>query len=89
VTIGLSQLEGEGVRASGINGNIEFRLHGEVNAAVKVRGINGGISIDAPTMVVEQQRKRSRMSARIGAGGPPISVRGVNGNLRFQSVASN
>lgn len=89
VAIGLAQPGADGVRLSGINGGVEFRVRGGVDADVRVSGLNGNVTIDAPDMAVEEQLKHSHMRARIGAGGPSVSISGVNGDLHFQSGAAN
>jgi DUF4097 and DUF4098 domain-containing protein YvlB len=88
VVVGLSRVEGEGVRVSGINGGVVFRVGEEVNADVNVNGHNGGFSVDLPRMVVEEGMKHSRMRARIGAGGAPVIINGVNGSLSFRTAAN-
>ena len=90
VAVGLAELNAEdGVRVNGINGNVEFRLRGEVNADVRVSGLTGNVSVDAPDVIVQEQLKHSRMRARIGRGGASLSISGINGNLIFQSAAAN
>ncbi len=86
VTLGLAQIGDDGVRISGINGGVEIRLGSDVNADVKVSGLTGGVSVDAPNMTVEDQLKHSRMRARIGTGGAPLSISGINGSLKFKAA---
>ncbi|HEV2705707.1 MAG TPA: hypothetical protein VGV59_07255 [Pyrinomonadaceae bacterium] len=88
VVVGLSRVEGDGVRVSGINGGVVFNVGGEVNADVNVNGHNGGLSVDLPGMVIEEGMKHSRMRARIGAGGAPVTINGVNGSLSFRAAAN-
>lgn len=80
VTVGLADLSGEGVRVSGVHGQIEFRLAADVNADVSVHGIHGSVNVDNPSVTVEQD-ERHNFEGRVGAGGAPIRVSGVHGNV--------
>ncbi|MCA1630443.1 MAG: hypothetical protein LC774_08920 [Acidobacteria bacterium] len=81
----VGELEGA-VRVSGINGdgNIELRLDREVNADVRVGGLNGSVDYDLKNVTVEDGgENHSRFVARIGAGGAPIRMSGISGNIRL------
>lgn len=84
--IGIAQLDDEGLDIKGNNGNIEVRLKSIVNADVNVKGHNGRLDFNVPNVSVQEGTKRSIKRARIGAGGAPIDVKGVNGNIRFESL---
>jgi hypothetical protein len=83
VMLGVAKLAGDGLTVKGINGGVEIRVADSLNADLEVRGLNGGIEASLPNVVVEE-RGHSSMSARIGSGGPVITVRGVNGGLRLE-----
>lgn len=87
VSLGVSQLVEQGLTVKGINGGVEIRLPEGLNADVNVRGLNGSVSLNVPN-VSEQEKTRSSLRARIGTGGAPISVSGINGGVRFQSAAT-
>ena len=73
---------GGGIDLNGVNGNTTLRFIGEVNADVDARGHNGRVESDLPNLQESKDEKRyGRYSARIGTGGPQISIRGVNGNV--------
>jgi putative adhesin len=73
---------GGGIDLNGVNGNTTIRFVGEVNADVEARGHNGRVESDLPNLEESKDEKRhGRYSARIGTGGPRISIRGVNGNV--------
>ena len=80
VKVGLATLSGDGVRVSGVHGEIEFRLAADVNADVSVSGIHGSVNVDNPAVTVEQDEHHS-FEGRVGAGGAPIRVSGVHGNV--------
>lgn len=81
----LAQLT-KGVEVRGVNGTLDLRFVGEVNADVEVHGVNGNISPELPNLLVKEQ-KRGRLEARIGKGGTTIEVSGVNGNINFLPAA--
>jgi hypothetical protein len=86
VSVGLKQLDKEGIDISGINGNIELRLGEGVNADLETHGMNGSVTSDLPNVVVDKSRHGS-YSAQIGHGGNSISAHGINGNIRLKQFA--
>lgn len=81
IEVTLAQLT-KGVEVRGVNGTLDLRFVGEVNADVEVHGVNGNINPELPNLSVKEQ-KRGRLEARIGKGGTAIEVSGVNGNINF------
>ena len=77
----------KGVEVHGVNGNLDLRFSGEVNADVEVHGVNGQISPELPNLSVKEQ-KRGSLEARLGNGGAPIDVSGVNGNIHLLPAAA-
>lgn len=87
VTFAVSRLADEGVRVSGVNGNIELRLANDVNADLNVGGLSGGVTYDLKNVTVGNEGdNRSRFSARIGAGGAPIRISGVHGDVHLAYI---
>ena len=87
VSVGLRQLGERGARLSGINGNIELRLTNDLNADLTAKGMNGRLSSEIPAVTVDKDDHGSRYLARIGNGGSPITISGINGNVRLTSAA--
>jgi len=83
IVIGLKQLGDRGARFSGVNGGIEIRLANGLNADLTARGMNGSVRSDIPEVTVDKEESGSRYSARIGSGGSPITIGGINGNVRL------
>lgn len=73
----------DGVRVGGINGPVEIRLNAGLNADLVVGGINGDLKSDIPEASVDDSPGRKSIKARLGAGGPRITVSGINGNVRL------
>jgi DUF4097 and DUF4098 domain-containing protein YvlB len=83
VVLGLKELGERGARLSGINGGIELRLTNGLNADLTTRGMNGNVRSEIPEVTVDTEDHGSRYSARIGTGGAPITLSGINGNVRL------
>ena len=83
VTVTIAQLGERGITVSGVNGAVELRFAEALNADLHVNGINGSVSADVPNVTVQGRINRSNFNAQIGAGGAPINVSGVNGNVRL------
>jgi hypothetical protein len=81
VVVTIAQLGERGIRVSGINGAVELRFSDALNADLKVTGINGSVNADMPNVVVQGTVSRNNFNARIGSGGSPIDVSGVNGRV--------
>src|SRR5712691_2304421 len=83
VSVGLRQLGERGARVSGVNGNIELRLANELNADLTTKGMNGRLNSEIPAVTVDKDDHGSHYSAHIGNGGAPITISGINGNVRL------
>jgi hypothetical protein len=86
ITVALKQLGDRGARVSGVNGNIELRLAKDLNADLTARGLNGNVRSEIAEVSVDKENHGSRYSARIGNGGSPITLSGINGNVRLTSA---
>ncbi|MCA1634045.1 MAG: DUF4097 family beta strand repeat-containing protein [Acidobacteria bacterium] len=85
VKLGLAQLDEQGMEVNHVNGNVEIRLKESLNADIAVSSHNGGFALNAPNVTTQERENRSTFRARLGSGGPEINLRGVNGNVRFES----
>jgi hypothetical protein len=87
ISVGLKQLNSEGVVLGGINGNIELQLSQGINAEFDAHGINGSVASDLSDVAIEKN-KRGNYSGRIGTGGSSlITAKGINGNIRLTRSA--
>jgi hypothetical protein len=89
ISVGVKQLSGDGARLNGVNGNIELRLASGLNADLTARGMNGSVRSEISEVTVDKEEYGSRYSARIGKGGAPIDIKGINGNLRLTRAESS
>lgn len=87
ITLAVGKLD-EGVRVSGVNGDIELKLAADTNADVDVGGLMGSVTNDLKNASVDtgSDNNNSKFSARVGAGGPPIRLSGIRGNVHLANV---
>jgi hypothetical protein len=83
ISLGLNKLGERGARFSGINGGVELKLGSDLNAQLNARGMNGNVRSDIPGVTVDRDQFGAHYSARIGNGGAPIDISGLNGNVRL------
>jgi hypothetical protein len=87
ISITLAQLGERGSKVSGINGKVELRFQQSVNADLKISGINGQINTELNNLTL-LSKGRSHFQARIGNGGVPISISGINGSVQLTQSSS-
>jgi len=61
----------------------ELRLTSDLNADLTAKGMNGRLSSEIPAVTVDKDDHGSHYSAHIGTGGSPITISGINGNVRL------
>lgn len=89
IVVGLKELGDRGARISGVNGGIEIRLATGLNADLSAKGMNGNVRSEIADVTVDKDDRGSHYSARIGNGGAPINLSGINGNVRLTRVVSS
>ena len=85
ITISLTSLSEQGMHVSGVNGGVNIGLADGINADLEVSSINGGVSSDLP-MTVQGKWGPRDFRAKLGSGGAPISISGVNGQIKISSL---
>jgi hypothetical protein len=71
---------------NGIHGNVELELPTGMNADLKAETVNGDIDIDEDLGIKVEQRVIGRAAVgRLGAGGKPIVVKVVSGNIKIKT----
>jgi hypothetical protein len=83
VVVSLKQLGERGARIGGINGGIELRLASGLNADLTAKGMNGSVRSEISEVTVNKEEFGHGYSAHIGSGGAPITLAGINGNVRL------
>ena len=79
----LVSLSPQGIHIRSVSGSIELGFKSEVNADFNAESISGQVYFDMPNVTRDSEEKSSDVRARIGAGGTPISISSVSGNIRL------
>ena len=88
VKVNISQLGTRGIHVSGVNGGVELSFAEDLNADLDVTGINGSVNTDVANVTVFGKLDRQNFHAKIGAGGSPIKVNGINGHVKLSRAGS-
>ncbi|MEK7834372.1 MAG: hypothetical protein AAB401_25010, partial [Acidobacteriota bacterium] len=79
-----AQLNGKGLEVFDVNGNVDLRFEGEVNADLNAWSIIGKLNPELPDVQAgNEEPGRDRLKARIGTGGTQIRINNINGNVNL------
>ena len=84
VSVSVARLDQEGMKISGVNGRVDVEFAMDLNAEIHASGINGKVETDLPATSLLSEWNRSNFKAKVGSGGPVISVSGVNGKVALK-----
>ena len=84
VSVSVARLGQEGMKISGVNGRVDVQFAEDLNAEIHASGINGKVETDLPATSLLSEWSRSNFKAKVGSGGPIISVSGVNGKVALK-----
>jgi hypothetical protein len=79
----LVSLSPEGINIRSVSGSVEIAFKSDVNADFNAQNVSGEVYLDVPNVTRENEEKSPNVRARIGAGGTPISIISVSGNIRL------
>jgi hypothetical protein len=82
----LARLDRGGVRVRSVSGSVNLRFSGEVNADFSADQISGRVRLDVPNVTVSGELKPPNVRARIGAGGTPITLSSISGDITLSRV---
>ena len=74
--------QGDGLDLATTNGGVRLHVPENYSARLEARTTNGGINTDFP-VTVEGRLGRRNLTATLGEGGAPVSVRTTNGSVRI------
>ncbi|HEX8071869.1 MAG TPA: HEAT repeat domain-containing protein [Pyrinomonadaceae bacterium] len=83
VVMNLARLAQPGVRVQDVKGSVSLRFLDELNAELQTTNIKGKVYVEVPNVAVEGEMSRSDVRAKIGTGGPAISVSDVAGSVKL------
>src|SRR5262245_37133634 len=77
------------IKIGGVNGDVDLRFDGEVNADLNAWGVAGAIKPDLQNVEIRPSDPVwAGLKARIGAGGSAIEINDVNGNVTLSKAAN-
>jgi DUF4097 and DUF4098 domain-containing protein YvlB len=79
----LVSLSPQGIHIKSVSGSIEIGFKSEVNADFNAESVSGQVYLDVPNVTRDSEIKPPNVRARIGAGGTPITIFSVSGNIRL------
>lgn len=79
----LANLGGEGINIKSVSGSVEIAFKDDVNADFSAEHVSGQVYLDVPNVTRDTEAKSPSVRARIGAGGSPITISSVSGNIRL------
>ena len=82
VTATIIKITDDGFRVKGVNGPVELHFNESLNASIEVKSLSGNFQPELPNLVMEKKDSNS-YRARIGEGGTPIIISGINGSVRL------
>lgn len=88
VRVTITHLGERGIHVSGVNGGVELLFAEDLNADLDVTGINGSVNPEVANVTILGKIDRQNFHAKIGGGGSPIKVSGINGHVKLSRVGS-
>jgi len=79
----LASLNPQGIQIKSVSGSVEIGFKTDVNADFNADSVSGKVYLDIPNVIRDSEEKSSNVRARIGAGGTPITIFSVSGNIRL------
>lgn len=86
VSVILASLSPQGINIKSVSGSIEIAFKNEINADFTAESVTGDVSLNVPNVIRESGENSSHVRARIGAGGTPIRILSVSGNIRLKQL---
>lgn len=79
----LVSLSPQGIQIKSVSGSVEIAFKSEVNADFSAEHVSGEVYLDVPNVTRDTEVKSPNVRARLGAGGTPITITSVSGNIRL------
>jgi hypothetical protein len=85
LSVGVAKLDENGARFKSVSGQLDLRFKGRLNAQLSADNVSGQVSLDVPDVTIQSRPGAAGLRARIGTGGAPIAIDGVNKDVRLAS----
>ena len=79
----LVSLSPQGIHIKSVSGSVEIGFKSDVNADFNAEHVSGQVYLDVPNVTRDSEAQPPNVRARIGAGGTPIKISRVSGNIRL------
>jgi hypothetical protein len=79
----LASLSTQGIHIRSVSGSVDIGFKSDVNADFNAEHVSGQVYLDVPNVTRDSETKEPNVRARIGAGGTPITISSVSGNIRL------
>jgi len=79
----LTSLSTRGIHIRSVSGSVEIGFKSDVNADFTAEHVSGQVYLDMPNVTRDSEARPPNVRARIGAGGTPITMSSVSGNIRL------
>jgi len=79
----LVSLSPQGIHIKSVSGSVEIGFKSDINADFSSEHVSGEVHLDLPNVTRDSEMKWPSARARIGAGGTPITITSVSGNIRL------
>ena len=83
LNVTLLRLSPQGIQIKSVSGSVEIGFKSEVNADFSAASVSGQVYLNVPNVTRHNEANSSDVRARIGAGGTPITISSVSGNIRL------
>ena len=87
VTATLVNLSPQGIHITSVSGSVEIGFKRGVNADFNASSVSGRVYLDVPNVTRDNEENSNNVRARIGAGGTPIKISSVSGNIRLKQTS--
>ena len=77
----IDRLEESGISIRSVSGEVILKFAEDINADLTATSISGSVELRLPNVVRDTNTSPSDTRARIGRGGPPISITSVSGTV--------
>jgi DUF4097 and DUF4098 domain-containing protein YvlB len=84
LNVTLVSLHPEGIHIQSVSGSVEIGFKSEINADFNAEHVSGRVYLDVLNVTRDSEGTSSNVRARIGAGGTPITISSVSGNIRLK-----
>jgi hypothetical protein len=79
----LASLSTQGIHIRSVSGSVDIGFKSDINADFNAEHVSGQVHLDVPNVTRDSETREPNVRARIGAGGTPITISSVSGNIRL------